>query len=131
MKRAIERIQKKMGKYYIPTLLILFSVVLFLIMFHSVQPRSLDVKLYQVAEETVRANATVEDREKTLESQNLAKENVTPVYRFNSTIATTKISNINFLFATIDEVKSQLAERKKQRHLLQLQKHLRLAPKKK
>ncbi|MBC9787340.1 HD family phosphohydrolase [Carnobacterium maltaromaticum] len=113
MKRAIERIQKKMGKYYIPTLLILFSVVLFLIMFHSVQPRSLDVKLYQVAEETVRANATVEDREKTLESQNLAKENVTPVYRFNSTIATTKISNINFLFATIDEVKSQLAERKK------------------
>ncbi|MGX7418787.1 HD family phosphohydrolase [Carnobacterium gallinarum] len=112
MKGMLERTQKRMGRVYIPFVLVLLSIILFVIMFHSVLPRSLDVKLYQVAEETIRANATVEDREKTIEAQKLAQENVNPVYRYNTSIATTKIANLNFLFAALDEASGQLEKKK-------------------
>lgn len=111
MRGMLERTQRRMGKAYSPFVLFLLSILLFVIMFHSVLPKSLDVKLYQVAEETIRANATVEDREKTKESKKVARENVNAVYRYNTSIATTKLSNLNLLFAALDEAKTQIAKK--------------------
>ena len=67
MRRNLIRLQKKLGKLYIPSILLLTSVVLFFIMYSNVKPTALDIELFQVAEETIRANATVEDTEKTKE----------------------------------------------------------------
>ena len=55
MREHLAGFQKRMGKLYIPFVLILFSVFLFLIMFNNVKPKELKIQLYQVANETIRA----------------------------------------------------------------------------
>lgn len=113
MKRIIVSIQKKMGKFYIPFVLALFSLILFFIIFDSVKPKSLDLRLYQVADETVRANATIEDKEKTKENQKAASESVQPVYQLNSNLVNTQLSKLEILFATIEDIRTQYQDKTK------------------
>lgn len=113
MKRIIVSIQKKMGKFYIPFVLALFSLILFFIIFDSVKPKSLDLRLYQVADETIRSNATIEDKEKTKENQKAASESVQPVYQLNSNLVNTQLSKIEILFATINDIRTQFQDKTK------------------
>ena len=109
MRGRLTAIQNKMGKMYIPILLVLFSIVLFLILFSSVKPKELNIKLYQVAEETIRAQSTVENLEKTLENRQIAADNVAPVYSYNADLNGIQTEKIRLLFATIKET-NKLAE---------------------
>lgn len=109
MRGRLTAIQNKMGKMYIPILLVLFSIVLFLILFSSVKPKELNIKLYQVAEETIRAQSTVENLEKTLENRQIAADNVAPVYSYNADLNGIQTEKIHLLFATIKET-NKLAE---------------------
>lgn len=104
MRRNLIRLQKKLGKLYIPSILLLTSVILFFIMYSTVKPTDLDIKLFQVAEETIRANATVEDTEKTKENKETVAATVSPVYTYNPDLKAIQTSKVEVLFATIDEV---------------------------
>ncbi|WP_034550181.1 HD family phosphohydrolase [Carnobacterium funditum] len=116
MRRRLTAIQNKMGKMYIPILLLLFSTVLFFIMFSSVKPRELDIKLYQVADETIRAQSTVEDLEKTIDNRQIAANNVAPVYSYNADLNDIQTEKIHLLFATVKEA-NKLAEEQFQEKL--------------
>ena len=104
MRRNLIRLQKKMGKLYIPSILLLTSVILFSIMYSAVKPKSLDIELFQVAEETIRANATVEDKEKTAENKTTVAATVAPVYTYNADLKDIQTAKVEVLFATVDEV---------------------------
>lgn len=107
MRRNLIRLQKKMGKLYIPSILLLTSIILFSIMYSAVKPKALDIELFQVAEETIRANATVEDKEKTKENKETVATTVSPVYTYNADLKDIQTSKIEILFATIDEVSQE------------------------
>lgn len=109
MRGRLTAIQNKIGKMYIPIVLVLFSIVLFLILFSSVKSKELNIKLYQVAEETIRAQSTVENLEKTLENRQIAADNVAPVYSYNADLNGIQTEKIHLLFATIKET-NKLAE---------------------
>lgn len=121
MRRNLRRLQKNMGNFYIPSILLLSSVALFFIMYSTVKPKALDIKLFQVAEETIRANATVEDTEKTEENKETIAATVSPVYTYNSDLKDLQTSKIEILFATIDEIK-QDADKKYQDDLKEARK---------
>lgn len=104
MRRNLIRLQKKMGKLYIPSILLLTSVILFSIMYSAVKPKALDIELFQVAEETIRANATVEDKEKTEENKTTVAATVSPVYTYNADLKDIQTSKVEVLFATVAEV---------------------------
>lgn len=104
MRRNLIRLQKKMGKLYIPSILLLTSVILFSIMYSAVKPKALDIELFQVAEETIRANATVEDKEKTAENKTTVAATVAPVYTYNADLKDIQTAKVEVLFATVDEV---------------------------
>lgn len=104
MRRNLIRLQKKLGKLYIPSILLLTSVILFFIMYSTVKPTALDIELFQVADETIRANATVEDTEKTKENKETVASTVSPVYTYNPDLKDIQTSKVEILFATIDEV---------------------------
>ncbi|WP_407370619.1 HD family phosphohydrolase [Carnobacterium sp.] len=104
MRRNLIRLQKKLGKLYIPSILLLSSVIIFFIMYSTVKPTALDIELFQVADETIRANATVEDTEKTKENKETVAATVSPVYTYNPDLKGIQISKVEVLFATIDEV---------------------------
>lgn len=104
MNRFLERIQQKLGKLYTPTVMLLFSVLLFLIAYPSVRPKTLDVELYHVAKETIRATTTVEDKEKTEEARKLASEAVSKVFHYYPEFVNSQTSKIEVFFVTIDEI---------------------------
>lgn len=114
MRERLIAMQNKMGKMYVPVVLFLFSTVLFLIMFSSVEPKVLDIKLYQVADETIRAQSTVENTEKTIENRQIAADNVAPVYSYNADLNSIQTEKIHVLFATIRET-NKLAEEQYQK----------------
>ncbi|MEG0289570.1 MAG: HDIG domain-containing protein [Carnobacterium sp.] len=116
MKGHLTNVQKRMGKTYIPFVLILFSAFLFFIMFSNVKPKALKIHLYQVAEETIRAQTTVEDTEKTEENRQIAADNVTPVFSYNADLNGIQTEKIQLLFAAIEDV-NKLADEQYQEKL--------------
>ncbi|MCA9765006.1 MAG: HDIG domain-containing protein [Carnobacterium sp.] len=109
MRRYLTIIQNKMGKLYIPILLLIFSIVIFFILYSNLKPRVLDIELYQVSDETIRAQSTVEDLEKTIENRQVAADNVAPVYSYNADLNSVQTEKIHLLFATVKET-NKLAE---------------------
>ncbi|MFL2100530.1 HD family phosphohydrolase [Desemzia sp. FAM 24101] len=107
MMRAFTALRKKVGKFFVPLIMLLFSSILFLLMYSGIQPAILDIQLYQVADNTIRANATVEDTAQTEANQKVAEDNVAPVYSFNSEIQKVQLSKVQILFVTIEEVQKE------------------------
>ncbi|MBM6613872.1 HDIG domain-containing protein [Desemzia sp. RIT804] len=107
MMRAFTALRKKVEKFFVPLIMLLFSSALFLLMYSGIKPAILDIQLYQVAETTIRANATVEDTAQTEANQKVAEDNVAPVYSFNSETQKVQLSKVQILFVTIEEVQKE------------------------
>ena len=107
MMKASTALRKKVGKFIVPIIMLLFSSALFFLMYSGIKPAILDIQLYQVAENTLRANATVEDTAQTKANQTIAEDNVAPVYSFNSETQKVQLSKVQILFVTIEEVQKE------------------------
>lgn len=110
MMKVVNTLREKAGKFFIPFVMLLFSSILFLLMYSGVKPAVLDVQLYEVADSTIRANATVEDTEQTQENQRIAADNVAPVYSFNSETRSRQLSKLQMLFVTIEETQTEIEQ---------------------
>lgn len=109
MNKKIKQIPQKFGKYYIPTIVIVMSILLFVIMFSSVRQKQVTFKVGQLAEETIRANKTIENKTETKEKQKLAMESVTPEYTFNRDIEKKQVSLVETIFSLVKEVNDEAA----------------------
>lgn len=107
MNAKIDKTMKMLGKYYIPLILAVFSVVSFLFGASSIYQKNLNIREGQLADETIRANKTVENKEETEEKRRLAEEAVVPEYTFNANKAADQQDLINRLFGLVNEVNAE------------------------
>lgn len=101
MKGRSFEFHKKLGKSYIPLVVTAFGFLLFGLLFNNVRQQEVNIQEGQLAEETIRANKTVENKYETKEKQRLAMEAVTPEYSYDDDIGTTQVNNLNQLFSLI------------------------------
>lgn len=107
MHAKLQWFQAKLGKAYIPIISILFSIIILGIGFSSVQPKSYNFVLNQVAELTVRAPKTVEDAERTAELKQRARENVPDAYLFNADIQVQQLDRLEMFFNFMKEIRKK------------------------
>lgn len=102
-KQLLDQWHRK-GKWYMPIMLILFSLTLFLLLFNNVKQDEVNLQEGDIAEKTIRANKTIENKYETDEKKRLAAEAIVPEYSYNDMTATDQISNVNQLFTIIQSV---------------------------
>jgi len=79
-------------KWYTFVILFLLSLILFGIFYPNIRPQTYDIKLFSVANNTIRSPKTVIDEEKTKEEKQLAAASVAKVYTFDSGLAQNRVS---------------------------------------
>ena len=107
MKLDIKKIPELLGKKYIPILLIVMSLILFVVMRSSVAQKQKVYKVGQLAEETVRANKTIENKNETEEKQKIAMESVIPEYSYDASKAKTQVELVSSLFEMVEKVNAE------------------------
>lgn len=101
LKYWLLKLRDKLGKAYIPILLLVFSSFLFIIMFGSVYQKRVEIKEGQLAENTIRANKNIENTYETAQKKKLAAEAVTPEYIYQEETADVQHKRIEKLFKLI------------------------------
>lgn len=110
LKIFLSKFRKRIGRMYVPLLLLFFSLFLFLIMYSSVRQKNVEIKEGQLADTTIRANKNVENTYETEQKRKLAAEAVTPEYIYQSDIAETQHKRITKLFKMIRTTNEKLAK---------------------
>lgn len=107
----LRNIFQKLGKRYIPIVILVMSLILFGFMFGSVRQKQADFKVGKLAEETIRANKTIENKKETEEKQRLAVESVSPEYTYDANKEKNQLDLVDKLFTMVDEVNSETAKK--------------------
>lgn len=102
--QPLRNFREKLGRFYLPLLMVLFFVLSIGIMFSSVKQNNVDYSEGQVAEENIRANKTIENTTATEQKRTLAAEAVSPEYTYQDDLAQVQHERINHLFELIDTV---------------------------
>ncbi|MEI5995517.1 HD family phosphohydrolase [Candidatus Enterococcus mansonii] len=108
MKYSLLKLRDKLGKAYIPILLLIFSCFLFIIMFGSVHQKKVEIKEGQLAENTIRATKNVENTYETAAKKKLAAEAITPEYTYQEETADIQHKRIEKLFKLITAVNEKI-----------------------
>ncbi|MFO1443418.1 HD family phosphohydrolase [Bacillus sp. Bva_UNVM-123] len=98
-------------------LFVLLGVVMYSAMFSNVKPEKLDLKLFSIAEQTIRSPITVEDKASTEKKKKEAEDQVQDVYVVKREIAQNRVDLITSIFDSATEVnaeiKAEMEEKKK------------------
>lgn len=78
-------------KWFTFVILFLLALILFGIFYPNIRPQTYDIKLFSVANNTIRSPKTVIDEEKTKEEKQLAAASVAKVYTFDSGLAQNRL----------------------------------------
>ena len=105
------KVYQKIGKFFLPLLLLLFFICSFLVIFTSVRTKSIHYYEGQVVEESIRANKTIENTEATKKRRQIAAEAVTPEYTFQEDIAKQQYQYVNRLFELVKKVEKNAQEK--------------------
>ncbi|EMF0077118.1 HDIG domain-containing protein [Enterococcus hirae] len=108
LNKILQQLQAKLGKAAMPFLLLLFFVIVCGVTFSSVKQKANDFKEGQVAEESIRANKTIENTEETEQKRKLAAEAVTPEYTYQQDLASEQSSRIKQLFELINKTNDSI-----------------------
>lgn len=108
LSKLLLHFREKAGKAFFPVILGVFAVILFIIMYGSVRQKNVDYKEGQVAEESIRANKTVENTKATEQKKKLAAESVTPEYTYQDDLADKQVAKVTKLFDLVDETITQV-----------------------
>ncbi|MFC6348138.1 HD family phosphohydrolase [Vagococcus carniphilus] len=111
MKVNFKEIQEKLGKKFLPLVLVVLSLLLFFLMSGSIHQKQQVFKEGQLAEETIRANKTIENKKETEDKQQLAKESVPPEYTYDANKAKNQVNLVTSLFDMIQKTNAE-AEKK-------------------
>lgn len=93
--------------------LILSLLIAFFLLIQVTRPETSDVKLFQVAEKTIRAPQTIEDTAKTKESQKKAADSVENVYSYNADTGKNRVALIQSIFDYVHEVNDEIKNKDK------------------
>ena len=88
-------------------LFVVLAIISYAVLFSNVKPETIEVKLLQVADETIRAPKTVEDVEKTKADQDEALKQVEDVYALKEGYKENRVELISSIFTAVEEVKRE------------------------
>ncbi|WP_142965938.1 HD family phosphohydrolase [Enterococcus durans] len=108
LNKILQQLQAKLGKAAMPFLLFLFFIIICGVTFSSVKQKANDFKEGQVAEESIRANKTIENTEETEQKRKLAAEAVTPEYTYQQDLVDDQNNRINQLFDLIEKTNDSI-----------------------
>ncbi|ESU30618.1 hypothetical protein G3A_21070 [Bacillus sp. 17376] len=89
-------------------LFLLIGVVMYSAMYNNVKPEKLNLKLFSVAEKTIRSPITIEDKESTEADRRKAVEQVKDVYRVKSEYAQNRVDLVTSIFGSVSEVNEEV-----------------------
>ena len=104
LKEKVLLLVKAKPNVVIVSILVAFSVVLFLLSFSNVAQKQLHLEVGQPAEETIRASKTIENTAETKSKKQLAEEAVIPEYNYQEDLKDTQLGYVDKLFEYIAEV---------------------------
>ena len=113
--QPLAKINQKLGKFFIAGILMAFFIFSSLLLFSNVQQRTIDYKEGQVAEQSIRANKTIENTTETEQKRKLAAEAVSPEYTFQEDLAKKQEQLISNLFSYIREVRKEASKENEER----------------
>lgn len=107
MNRKLQILQSKLGKWYVPGLIIILTCFIGLIGYPFVKPQAVHYRLNQLADTTIQAPTTVEDTYVTEQAREYARNSVDNVFVFQPNMAqqqSTIISNLNNWLESLQQV---------------------------
>lgn len=110
MKWSVQEIKHNMGKRYVYIVLAVFSLLLFALVYNNVRPKKMNIVEGQLAEETIRANKTIENTEETEDKRQLAEEAVIPASTFDEQKKEEQIATVEQLFKLVSKIKQKAQE---------------------
>lgn len=110
----LRKIRERLGKFFTPIVLLIFLLSMVGLTYTSVQPRTVDYREGQVAEQNIRANKTIENTTATEQKRQLAAESVIPEYTYQQDIAQTQHNLVEHLFNLVANV-NQASDEENQR----------------
>lgn len=111
---SLRKIRERLGKFFTPIVLLIFLLSMVGLTYTSVQPRTVDYREGQVAEQNIRANKTIENTTATEQKRQLAAESVIPEYTYQQDIAQTQHNLVEHLFNLVANV-NQASDEENQR----------------
>ncbi|MBY0122331.1 HD family phosphohydrolase [Bacillus sp. S/N-304-OC-R1] len=121
----MERLQQYLTKiknlleltFFRVLLFVFLGIVMFIAMFSNVKPEKMDLRLFSVAEQTIRSPITIEDKVFTERKKKEAADQVQDVYVVKKEIAQNRVDLITSIFDSAtevnDEIKDDLEEKQK------------------
>lgn len=110
----LRKIRERLGEFFTPIVLLIFFLSMGGLTYTSVQPRTVDYREGQVAEQSIRANKTIENTTATEQKRQLAAESVIPEYTYQQDIAQTQHNLVEHLFNLVANV-NQASDEENQR----------------
>ncbi|KAA9026349.1 HD family phosphohydrolase [Niallia endozanthoxylica] len=101
-------------KFFRILLFVLLGVVLYISMYSNVKPEKLDIRLFSIANQTIRSPITVEDKKSTAAKKKEAEEQVQDVYVLNKSISENRIDLITSIFDSAVEVNKEIKNEQKE-----------------
>ncbi|UUX34355.1 HD family phosphohydrolase [Fundicoccus culcitae] len=106
MNFQLQKVIKRAGKYYRPFIIGLMTLIVFGLVYSSLEPRRYEINLNRVANETIRAPYTIEDEEQTAINQDRAREAVPDVFLYHPDIREGQLNIIERFFSEIRTIRS-------------------------
>lgn len=110
MKKWINQIDKRFGKFYVPLVLMIMSIVTAALAYPFLRQNIATVSVNTIAKQTIRANKTIQDEQASEKARELAAKNVTKVYAREESVVTEKVQQVSEFFAVIKVYRKALAE---------------------
>lgn len=101
-------------KFFRILLFVLLGVVLYISMYSNVKPEKLDIRLFSIADQTIRSPITIEDKESTEAKKKEAEEQVQDVYVLNKSISENRMDLITSIFDSAVEVNNEIKKEQKE-----------------
>ncbi|MFB6465768.1 HD family phosphohydrolase [Cytobacillus sp. Hz8] len=91
-------------------LFLILGMILYASMYNNVKPEKMNIKLFSVANQTIRSPITIEDKESTERKKKEAEDQIQDVYVLNKEIAENRVDLIKSIFDASTEVKEDIKD---------------------
>ncbi|WP_075982343.1 HD family phosphohydrolase [Bacillus massilinigeriensis] len=91
-------------------LFLILGIVLYASMYSNIKPEKVNIKLFSVADQTIRSPITIEDKESTEKKKKEAEDQIEDVYVLNKEITENRVDLIKSIFDASTEVKEDIIE---------------------
>lgn len=105
MNQQLRKQQTVLGVFFIPLIILIMSVLIFVMGFTEVQPEQFNFQINQVAEETVQAPVTIEDTEQTEINRERARSSVVDAYVFQPDILNQQVKQAEDFMTLIHSIR--------------------------